>query len=213
MKLSVNKKKVGQRIYIIRNKLNLTLEQFGKLSNLNASKSIVLRWENGSSLPNRSRLEIIAKLGNMTVNELLYGSTYEFINNNFDNLLSDENKKIIEENTLDKDFLRHWLSNKNYHEVDINDIDKLQYIINSKVERYYHTSIVGNKVKEIDEKEIIDGIIDKYMNYTSNSFQSEELKKTDTGKALLEFIKEAEFMKQKMSAELLEFVRKNKNQQ
>ena len=83
MKLSVNKKKVGQRIYIIRNKLNLTLEQFGKLSNLNASKSIVLRWENGSSLPNRSRLEIIAKLGNMTVNELLYGSTYEFINNNF----------------------------------------------------------------------------------------------------------------------------------
>ena len=93
MKLSVNKKKVGHRIYIIRNKLNLTLEQFGKLSNLNASKSIVLRWENGSSLPNRSRLEIIAKLGNMTVNELLYGSTYEFINNNFDNLLSDENKK------------------------------------------------------------------------------------------------------------------------
>lgn len=213
MKLSVNKKKVGQRIYIIRNKLNLTLEQFGKLSNLNASKSIVLRWENGSSLPNRARLETIAKLGNMTVNELLYGSTYEFINNNFDNLLSDENKKIIEDNALDKDFLRHWLSNKNYHEVDINDIDKLQYVINSKVERYYHTSIVGNTVEEIDEKKIIDGIIDKYMNYMTSSFQSEELKKTDTGKALLEFVKEAEFMKQKMSAELLEFVRENKNQQ
>ena len=71
---NVDKKAVGARIKQIRNKLNLTLEQFGKLDNLKASKSIVLRWENGTSLPNRSRLEAIAKKGNMTVNELLYGN-------------------------------------------------------------------------------------------------------------------------------------------
>jgi len=60
-KKKIDKKAVGLRIFYIRKKMNLTLEQFGKIDNLNASKSIVLRWENGTSLPNRSRLEIIAK--------------------------------------------------------------------------------------------------------------------------------------------------------
>lgn len=71
---NVDKKAVGARIKQIRINKGYTLEQFGKLDNLKASKSIVLRWENGTSLPNRSRLEIIAKKGNMTVNELLYGN-------------------------------------------------------------------------------------------------------------------------------------------
>ena len=211
MKINVNKKAVGSRIKQVRMNKGYTLEAFGKL--FNVSKSNVLKWEQGQSLPNKERLASISKIADITVNELLYGSTYEFINNNFDNLLSDENKKIIKDNALDKDFLRHWLSNKNYHEVDINDIDKLQYVINSKVERYYHTSIVGNTVEEIDEKKVIDEIIDKYMNYMTNSFQSEELKKTDTGKALLEFVKETEHIKWNMSKELLEFVRKTKNKQ
>ena len=79
MKFNIDKIKVGERIFNIRNSLNLTLEQFGKIDNLNASKSIVLRWENGTSLPNRARLEVIAKLGKITVNELLYGSTEEFL--------------------------------------------------------------------------------------------------------------------------------------
>ena len=170
MKINVNKKAVGSRIKQIRTSKGYTLESFGKL--FGASKSNVQKWETGFTLPNKERLASISKIADMTVNELLYGSTYEFINNNFDNLLSDKNKKIIEDNALDRDFLRQWLSNKNYHEVDINDIDKLQYVINSKVERYYHTSIVGNTVEEIDEKKIIDEIIDKYMNYMTNSFQS-----------------------------------------
>ena len=209
MKINVNKKAVGSRIKQIRTSKGYTLESFGKL--FGASKSNVQKWETGFTLPNKERLASISKIADMTVNELLYGSTYEFINNNFDNLLSDKNKKIIEENALDRDFLKQWLSNKNYHEVDIND--KLQYVINSKVERYYHTSIVGNTVEEIDEKKVIDEIIDKYMNYMTNSFQSEELKKTDTGKALLEFVKETEHIKWNMSKELLEFVRKTKNKQ
>ena len=87
MKYNINKLKVSERIFKIRNSLKLTLEQFGKLDNLNASKSIVLRWENGTSLPNRSRLEIIAKKGNMTVNELLYGSIDEFLENNLENFI------------------------------------------------------------------------------------------------------------------------------
>ena len=37
-KKKIDKKAVGKRIFNIRNSLNLTLEQFGKLDNLNAKK-------------------------------------------------------------------------------------------------------------------------------------------------------------------------------
>lgn len=66
---------VGKRIFNIRNSLNLTLEQFGKDPDINAERSNVSKWERGATLPNRSRLEVIAKKGNMTVNELLYGNS------------------------------------------------------------------------------------------------------------------------------------------
>ncbi len=92
MKNNIDKKAVGRRIKQIRINKGCTLEAFGKLDNLNTSKSIVLRWENGTSLPNQSRLEIIAKLGNMTVNELLYGDT-EKIFKNYTNKLSNYQKK------------------------------------------------------------------------------------------------------------------------
>ena len=69
---NVDKKAVGSRIKQIRMNKGYTLEDWGKL--FNASKGNALLWEQGSSLPNRSRLEKIAKIGNMTVNELLYGN-------------------------------------------------------------------------------------------------------------------------------------------
>lgn len=82
-----NKKLVGKRIQAIRLGKGLTLEQFGELigaskssisewesgKHLPPAKSIISRWEKGVMLPNFSRLERVAKLGNMTVNELLYG--------------------------------------------------------------------------------------------------------------------------------------------
>lgn len=72
-----NKQNIGLRIKSIRQNLGMTLEEFGKL--LNAGKSNVRKWEIGSSLPNPERMKNIAKLGNMTVDELLYGSFRENI--------------------------------------------------------------------------------------------------------------------------------------
>lgn len=95
MKTNIDKKAAGRRIRQIRNSLKLTLEQFGKLDNLNASKSIVLRWENGTSLPNRSRLEIIAKKGNMTVNELLYGNSEKDIEELYQTLIKLPKEDLI----------------------------------------------------------------------------------------------------------------------
>lgn len=82
-----NKKLVGKRIQAIRLEKGLTLEQFGELigaskssisewesgKHLPPAKSIISRWEKGVMLPNNSRINKIAQLGNLTVNELLYG--------------------------------------------------------------------------------------------------------------------------------------------
>lgn len=137
MKFNIDKIKVGERIFNIRNSLNLTLEQFGKIDNLNASKSIVLRWENGTSLPNRSRLEVIAKKGNMTVNELLYGSPKEFVNNNINVLLSnlDENTGFFSRilNIIDIGVIKLHLEKV----ININNLTDIAKVFKKVVDSYF----------------------------------------------------------------------------
>ena len=87
MKFNVDKIKVGERIFNIRNSLNLTLEQLGKDKEINAERSNVSKWERGATLPNKSRLQVIAKKGNISLNKLLYGSIDEFLENNIDVLI------------------------------------------------------------------------------------------------------------------------------
>lgn len=67
----VDKKAVGRRINKIRISKACTLEEFGNI--LKAGKSNVRKWEIGEVLPNKERQKKLAKMGNMTVNELLYG--------------------------------------------------------------------------------------------------------------------------------------------
>lgn len=62
---------VGQKIRSLRVSRGWTLEQFGEHVIPVANKSNVLRWENGSSVPNASRLKSIAEMGGITVDELL----------------------------------------------------------------------------------------------------------------------------------------------
>ena len=69
MSKELYRKSVGQIIRGIRIEKGMTLEEFGKL--FGASKSSVLGWETQRSLPNPERLKQIAKIGDMTVTELL----------------------------------------------------------------------------------------------------------------------------------------------
>lgn len=87
MKIIVNKLNTGLRIKQIRNNLGDTLEEFGK--RIEADKSNILRWEQGKTLPNKQRLKAISILGNISLNELIYGSIDEFLENNFSNLILD----------------------------------------------------------------------------------------------------------------------------
>lgn len=77
---NINKKAVGNRIKTIRTQKGLTMKEFGKLIE-EAAQSLVTRWENGTSIPNNERLKKIADLGDMSVNELLYGDLTSYIHN------------------------------------------------------------------------------------------------------------------------------------
>lgn len=74
----VDKKEVGQRIYDIRKTYGYSMEKFGELID-NAPKGSVNSWEKGVNLPNENRLEQIARLGNISTEELLYGSLEEYV--------------------------------------------------------------------------------------------------------------------------------------
>lgn len=88
--MTLNKKEVANRIKNIRLGLGLTMEKFGK--RLDTSKGAVNNWEKEKSLPNNERLKIIAELGNVTVDELLYGNQQEYTYNVLINELDNKGK-------------------------------------------------------------------------------------------------------------------------
>lgn len=114
MKININKKAVGSRIKQIRMNKGYTLESFGKL--FNVSKSNVLKWEQGQSLPNKERLASISKIADMTVNELLFGSIDEFIDNNLASIHEYQTGKdhfsSSEEYNDNRFFLTMWLEER-----------------------------------------------------------------------------------------------------
>ena len=89
---NINKKAVGNRIKTIRTQKGLTMKEFGKLIE-EAAQSLVTRWENGTSIPNNERLKKIADLGDMSVNELLYGDMKNFTSSYFDERISENQEK------------------------------------------------------------------------------------------------------------------------
>lgn len=74
----VNPKHVGYRIREIRkNTLGLSMAAFAKKIDDKSKSGTVSNWETGKNLPNNERLKIIAELGKISVDELLYGSESE----------------------------------------------------------------------------------------------------------------------------------------
>ncbi|MBL1227927.1 helix-turn-helix transcriptional regulator [Enterococcus sp. BWB1-3] len=76
-----HKKRVGTRIKSIRKQLKLTQPEFGRLVNNNKpiDKKTIYEWEKGVHLPKSERLSKIANLGNVTVQDLIYGNIEEYI--------------------------------------------------------------------------------------------------------------------------------------
>ena len=114
MKIKINKKAVGSRIKQIRLNKGYTLENFGKL--FGASRGNVQAWEYGTSLPNKERIKNISKIADITVNELLYGSIDEFLDNNLQDLLEYQEGSTIsspEEYSVARQRFKKWLEERN----------------------------------------------------------------------------------------------------
>ena len=114
MKVKINKNAVGSRIKQIRLNKGYTLEAFGKL--FGAKKGNVQQWEKGISLPNKERIKNISKIADLTVNELLYGSIDEFLDNNLVSLLEYQTGNTIpspEEYSIARLQFKKWLEDRN----------------------------------------------------------------------------------------------------
>jgi transcriptional regulator with XRE-family HTH domain len=72
---ATNKIEVGKRIKNIRINLKETTAEFANNFDPPSSDSLVSRWERGVNLPNSERLKVIADLGGISVDELLYSDT------------------------------------------------------------------------------------------------------------------------------------------
>ncbi|RLU51233.1 hypothetical protein DIY07_10340 [Streptococcus iniae] len=111
-----NNKLIGSRIKKIRLEKGMTLEEFGKL--FNASKSSVYGWETGRNLPNKDRLKLISKVGEIRVEELIAGNLYEDLEKRFDEIISefpDYIKNASNINKLKKDIVDEiYKSSTNY---------------------------------------------------------------------------------------------------
>jgi DNA-binding helix-turn-helix protein len=198
MKIKINKKLVGLRIKNIRTTLFYTLEEFGNLEGIEAGKSNVSTWERGSSIPNIARLGAISQYGNITINELLYGSIDEFLENNIEVLLMNSKypyTSIFESYDL-KEACLIYIDNINTVEKDkisINDINTIEqafnevldWIISEILEKYNNMKNILTNDKELVKKcctEYLFTSSDKYLyiffeKLNKNYFRKDKIEK------------------------------------
>ena len=200
MKLSVDKNSVGIRIKNIRLKLSDTLEQFG--ARFNADKSNILRWEQGKTLPNKQRLTAIASLGDITLNELLYGSIDEFLDNNIEGLLMSSKYPYKEISTkilvnATKEHIKQ-TSEFNNNIVTVNELDKIQSAFNNVlsdviqgiIEKYNRIKDIILENKSVAEKVLYNYFFDKFDIFQTPVYErkTEFMKYAFPYDVLIEFI-------------------------
>lgn len=123
------KKSIGKRIRKIRLEKGMTTKEFGQL--FNATDSNVSSWEKGRTSPNPERLNLIAKIGNVTIDELLKGSKIEYAVSLCNSLIkkaksvSYSDKILIEKYSNQFiDYIRHSLNSTELSDTTYTEIDK-----------------------------------------------------------------------------------------
>ncbi|WP_065378545.1 helix-turn-helix domain-containing protein [Gemella sanguinis] len=149
MKVKINKSAVGSRIKQIRLNRGYTLEAFGKL--FGAKKGNVQQWEKGISLPNKERIKNISKIADLTVNELLYGSIDEFLDNNLQDLLEYQEGNIIsspEEYSIARQQFKKWLEERN---ITLENITNVYDYIDQDTETWTPWRVDMEYIKTMEE--------------------------------------------------------------
>lgn len=137
------------------------MEEFGKVFDTVAHKSLVSKWEKGLSQPNNERLKKIAELGNTTVNEILFGYDEKYMlvmNELYENML----KNNGEDSHVGKAL--RFPNNK-----------KREQLLKNGIERTLSVPIYQSKLKH--PKDILDAKIyyyieELFLEYYINNFKS-----------------------------------------
>lgn len=144
--MKVNNYEVGKRIKSIRIKLGKTTADFGSLID-GTSGSLVSRWERGVNLPNSKRLSMIAELGNITIDELLYGDFKARIKK----VLS--NKDEVDDNFIEiisNHFIN--LDNMNPTEEEVsNKYDEVNEMVNNMSEKKANELVLAINIRLAEE--------------------------------------------------------------
>lgn len=129
--MDINIIEVGQRIKNIRMNLGESMDAFG--SRFNTSRGTVNNWEKGRNLPNNKNLLRISELGNLSINELLYGNFENYIKQRLIPLIpecADELQLNQEQfDTIFHDAANNVISNVKENEYNISDTSLKKYII------------------------------------------------------------------------------------
>lgn len=136
---------IGQRIKEIRISLGETTEKFSENFDPPASKGTISKWENGRYLPNNKRIKKIAELGEMTIQELLYGSKEVYL------------KKLLKESVFE--------DSSYYSDELVNEI--IKYLIAHENLDDIVVSVSSSDESNIDiselEKDMIMNFIDNFI--------------------------------------------------
>ena len=173
--------------------LNCTLEEFGNMKEIQAERSNVSKWERGASLPNRIRLEKIARIGNITFNQLVYGSVDEFLQNNFLEIVNEKITKVVFEDVgevfaFKKDSWKYILSNLRRYSKNEDNTDLLEDIT-------YLSELIATLTKEF-----ISIYIMKFIELISQN-------RDETNKALKDYFSETYSKKLRTSTDIQEKIK------
>lgn len=184
-------KKLANNIKKIRLSKNETMEEFGKHFTPKAHKSLVSKWEKGLSQPNQKRLNKIAELGDMSINNLLYGDPVTFLYDNLEledeyefgsikELTSKGKLKIVE--MCIREYQEHKLIDKNdffnpIKKREIVDFTDLLYFSNKNVASImnYMIELMDMTISRFDEfsKEDIKKVSDTNLIYKKYAHDEE----------------------------------------
>ncbi|WP_436942086.1 helix-turn-helix domain-containing protein [Staphylococcus xylosus] len=152
---------LAKNIKKIRQSLGMSMEEFGKIFDTVAHKSLVSKWEKGLSQPNNERLKKIAEIGNTTVNEILYG-----YNKEYQMVMDSVYKNMLKENEKETHIGKA---------LRFPDTTKRKELLKNGIERTLSVPLYQSKLKK--PKDILDSKIHYYieelfLEYYINNFKS-----------------------------------------
>lgn len=162
----LDKNRIGERIKNIRKSRGENQTEFAKI--INGTLPAVSNWETGRNIPNNERLKAIADLGDISVNELLYGDLKQYIYNVLHEELLEVGRlyhKIIEYLKLTDEEIEK-ITDPNDRN-DVYQIKAEQFLrdnIDVIVEKIKGYSLIPNK----DIYNNADSIIKKTLQYTDD---------------------------------------------